>query len=111
MPPPTQAAINTAQADAPAPLEIHETQKNRVVVHVGRRVRITAAPGETRTLTIAFTGELPFASDSATPHEQRSTAAPFPTSRRGTFRFDCFLNGVQVAGAGYAGELEVGPPD
>ena len=111
MPPPTQAAINAAQAAPPEPLEIHETQKNRVVVHVGRKVRITAAPSETRTLTIAFPGELPFASDSATPHEQRSTAAPFPTSRRGTFKFDCFLNGDQVIGAGYAGEIEVGPPD
>ena len=109
--PPTQAAINAAQAESAAPLEIHETQINRVVVHVGRRVRITAAPNETRTLTVAFPGELPFASDSPTPHQQRSTAAPFPTSRRGTFRFDCFLNGDQVAGAGYAGEIEVGPPD
>ena len=108
--PPTQAAINAAQAESAAPLEIHETQKNKVVVHIGRRVRISAAPGETRTLTIAFPGELPFASD-ANPHGQRSTAAPFPTSRRGTFRFDCFLNGDQVAGAGYAGEIEVGPPD
>ena len=111
MPPPTQAAINAAESEPPEPLVIHETQTNRVVVHIGRKVRITTALGETRTLTIAFPGELPFAGNSPNPHEQRSTAAPFPTSRRGTFRFDCFLNGVQVAGAGYAGEIEVGPPD
>ena len=111
MPPPTQAAINAAQAQPAEPLEIHDAQTNRISIHVGRKFRISAAPGETRTLTIAFTGELPFVEASGDPHHRRSTPEEFASSRRGTFRFDCFLNDKRVTTAGYAGELEVGPPD
>ncbi len=107
--PPTQAAIDAASAEPPVPLEIHESQFNRIVIHPGRRFRIRTAPGETRALTIAFTGELPFVEASGDPQQRRSTAAPFPSSRTGIFPFDCFLNDVQVTVGGYAGEIEIVP--
>jgi hypothetical protein len=111
MPVPTQAAIDAAAAEEPAELAIHDGQENMVKVHVGRRVRIKAAPGETRTLEIAFTGDTPFVDESPDPHRRRNTATFFKTSKRGSFPFNCFLDGERLTAAGYAGQVDVGPED
>jgi hypothetical protein len=109
MPEPTQAAIAAAKAEPPAPLAIHEAKKNVLSVHVGRRVLITAAPGETRKLEIAFLNGLPFVESNANPGRRRSVSKPFATTVRGKFAFDCFLDGKKVDKAGYAGQIDVGP--
>lgn len=110
MPEPTIEAIQAAFAEEPAELVIFPDKANKLTVHVGRRVRIRRAPGETRELKIAFTGAVPFIDESPDPNRRRSTGDEFRTTVRGkSFLFNCFLDGERITTPGYAGEIEVGP--